>query len=68
MALTRPSQSPDMTALSISKSQFKPERLSFLPSGLAKQSSQGKPLTDIFFASFPTNKKLCPMETLCQYI
>ena len=25
-------------------------------------------LTDIFFASFPTNKKLCPMETLCQYM
>ena len=44
MALTRPSRSADLTALSVSKCQFKPEGVSFLPSGLAKQSRQGKPL------------------------
>lgn len=38
----------------------------FLPAALAKQSRQGKPLTE-FFASFPDNKQLCPVETLRQY-
>ena len=41
MALTRPSRSADLAALSVSKCQFKPEGVSFLPSGLAKQSRQG---------------------------
>ena len=68
IASTRPSRSADLAALSVSKCQFKPEGVSFLPSGLAKQSRQGKPLTDIFFASFPDNKELCPVEILRQYM
>ena len=40
----------------------------FLPSELSKQARQGKPLTDYFLASFPDNKQLCPVETLCQYL
>ena len=68
MALTRPSRSADLATLSVSKCQFKLEGVSFLPSGLAKQSRQGKPSTDIFFASFPDNKELCPVEILCQYM
>ena len=39
----------------------------FIPSPLAKQSRQGKPLTEYFFASFTDNKELCPVETLRQY-
>ena len=68
MALTRPSRSADLVALSVSKCQFKPEGVSLLPSGLAKQSKQGKPLIGIFFASFPDNKELCPVETLSHYM
>ena len=67
MALTRPSRSADLASLTISKCQFKPEGVSFLPSNLAKQSRQGKPLADIFFATFPGNKELCPVETLRHY-
>jgi len=40
------------------------EGVSFLPSSLVKQSRQGKPL---FFATFPGNRELCPVETLCHY-
>ena len=67
MALVRPSRSADLASLTISKCQFKPEGVSFLPSDLAKQSRQGKPLTDIFFATFSGNKELCPVETLRRY-
>ena len=56
MALTRPSQSADLAAPSVTKCQFKPEGVFFLTSGLAKQSRQGKPLTNIFFAPFLTTK------------
>ena len=38
MALVRPSRSADIASLTISKCQFKPEGVSFLPSDLAKQS------------------------------
>ena len=67
MALTRPSRSADLTSLSVSRCQFKPEGVSFLPSGLAKQSRLGKPVTEIFFASFPNNIELCPVEMLRRY-
>jgi len=65
MAPTRPSRSADLVSLTISKCQFKPEGV--LPSSLAKQSRQDKPL---FFATFPGNRELCPVETLrhCQAI
>ena len=65
MALVRPSRSADLASLIISKCQFK--RVSFLSSDLAMQSRQGKPLTDIFFATFPGNKELRPVETLRRY-
>ena len=39
----------------------------FVPSALAKQSRQGKPLTEYFFDSFTESKELCPVETLRQY-
>jgi len=39
----------------------------FLTSSLTKQSRQGKPLVEYYFASFPDNKQLCQVETLRQY-
>ena len=44
------------------------EGVAFLPSGLAKQAWEGKPLTEIFFASFPDKKQLCPVQTLHHYL
>ena len=67
MSLARPSRSADLASLHLSNRQFKLEGVVFLPSTLAKQSRQGKALTDYYFASFPDNKQLCPVETLCQY-
>jgi len=67
MALARPSRSADLASLVLSRCQFKPEGVSFLPSSLAKQSRQGKPFSDTFFAIFPGNKQLCPVETLRHY-
>ena len=52
LCLARPSRSADLASLCIDKCQFKPEGVLFLPSELSKQSRQGKPLTDYFFASF----------------
>ena len=68
MCLARPSQSADLASLCVDKCQFKPEDITFLPSGLSKQAKQGKALTDYFFASFPDNRQLFPVETLHHYL
>ena len=67
MSLARPSRSADLASLCVKSCRYKPEGVTFLPSNLAKQSRQGKPLTDYFFASFPDNNQLCPVQTLRQY-
>jgi len=67
LALATPSQSADLASLCVDNCQYKPEGVLFLPSALAKQSRQGRALSAYFFASFPNNKELCPVETLCQY-
>jgi len=64
LALTRPSRSADLASLQIDRRRYKPEGVEFLPSTLAKQSSQGRTLRQFFFPSFPHNKNLCPVETL----
>jgi len=64
LALTRPSRSADLASLQIDRRRYKPEGVEFLPSTLAKQSSQGRTLREFFFPSFPHNKNLCPVETL----
>jgi len=64
MSLAKPSRSADLASLHLDNCQFKPEGVVFLPSSLAKQSRQGKALIDYYFASFPDNKQLCPVETL----
>ena len=67
MSLVRPSHSADLASLCIDHCHYKPEGVVFIPSTLAKQSRQGKPLTEYFLASFTDNKELCPVETLRQY-
>lgn len=47
--------------------QYKPEGVSFAPSGLAKQSRKGKTITEFFFPSFPHDSGLCPVNTLKAY-
>ena len=63
MCLARPSQLADLASLCVNKCQFKPEGVTFLPSGLSKQAKQGKALTD-FFASFLVNRQVCPVKML----
>ena len=67
MSLARPSRSADLASLHLSNCQFKLEGVVFLLSTQAKQSRQGKALTDYYFASFPHYKQLCPVETLHRY-
>ena len=68
MCLVRPSRSAELASLHVDRCHFKPEGVTFLPSGLAKQARQSKPLTNFFFASFPDNKQLCPVQTLRHYL
>ena len=63
MSQVRPSHSADLPSLRIDHCQYKPEGVVFVPSAMAKQSRQGKPLTEYFFASFTDNKELCPGDT-----
>ena len=42
--------------------------ISFLPTALAKQSRQGKPIEEFFFPSFLINSTLCPVHTLTVYL
>ena len=67
MALTRPSRSADLTGLNLDHRKYSPEGVTFLPTKLAKQSKQSKPLTEFFFSAFPSNKLLCPVTTLHAY-
>jgi len=67
LGLTRPSRSADLASLQLDRRRFKPEGVEFLPSSLAKQSSQGRVLREFFFPSFPHNPNLCPVETLRHY-
>ena len=53
LALTKPSQSTDLSLLDIAARQYTPDRVTFLPSCLAKQSQQGKPISKFFFPTFP---------------
>ena len=43
----------------LSRCQFKPEGVSFLPSSLTKQSRQGKPFSDTFFTKGYANPPWC---------
>ena len=68
LAITRPSRSADLSQLDTSRMRPAGNGVSFLPSALAKQSRQGKPIETFFFPSFPQNPILCPVETISVYI
>ena len=53
MCLTRLSRSADLASLQLDRHQFKPEGVVFLPPALAKESSQGRVVRELFFPSFP---------------
>ena len=67
LALTRPSRSADLSQLDINRKHYKPDGVAFLPNALAKQSRQGRTLTEFFFPSFPNSPTLCPVNTLRSY-
>ena len=67
LALTRPSRSADLSMLDLRKRSFKADGVEFFPTGLAKQSRQGKPIQSFFFPSCPDILELCPVRTLRAY-
>uniref|UniRef100_A0A1X7TZF1 Uncharacterized protein n=1 Tax=Amphimedon queenslandica TaxID=400682 RepID=A0A1X7TZF1_AMPQE len=63
LAITRPSRSADLSQLNIARIRRGMNGVSFLPSALAKQSRQGKPIEPFYFAAFPANTILCSVNT-----
>ena len=68
MALTRPSRSADLCMLSIDQYRLTPESLSFIPTGLTKQSRVSNITNEIFFNRFTEDESICPVTTTLQYI
>ena len=68
LAVTRPSRSADLSQLDISRIRTLANGVVFVPTVLAKQSRQGKPIEDFFFPSFPRNVALCPVASLRMYL
>ena len=68
LAITRPSRSADLSQLNIARIRRGTNGVSFLPSVLAKQSRQGKPIESFYFPAFPANTTLCPVNTLDTYV
>ena len=52
LALTRPSRSANLASLNLDRRRFSPKGAAFLPSRLAKQSRQGRPLVEYFSLHF----------------
>ena len=68
LALTRPSQSADLTKLDLKGYRFSPEGARSSPSKLGMQSPPGMELRDFFFLRFPENHRLCCVVSLELYI
>ena len=58
LAITRPSRSADLSQLDVKRMKSDNAGISFLPTNLAKQSRQGKPIAEFFFHCFPANPLL----------
>ena len=67
VSLTCPSRAADLVQLNIAYRKFLLERVCFTPSGLTKQSRQGKVLPEFLFPAFPRDLNLCPVQTLRLY-
>ena len=68
LAITRPSRSADLSQLDISRMRTLANGVAFVPTVLAKQSRQGKPIEEFFFPSLPGNTPLCPVASLQAYL
>ena len=68
LAITRPSRTADLSQLNITKMRPSSDGVAFLPTTLAKQSRQGKPIQEFFFPLFLPNTLLCPVNTLRTYV
>ena len=68
ITITRPSRSAELSQLDTSRMRSGANGMSFIPSTLAKQSRQGKPIESFFFPSFPHKPILCPVRTLSVYL
>ena len=67
LALTRSSRSADLSQLDLSRRVYKPDRVCFQPSSLAKQSRQRAKIANFFFPSFPNDSLLCPVAAIKAY-
>ena len=68
MVLVRPARSSDLSKIVVSSLQEKPEGLCFLPESLAKQSRQGREISDFFYPGFPQDELLCPVQCIKAYV
>ena len=71
LAITRPSRSADLSQLDMSRMRTLVNGVAFVPTVLAKQSRQGKPIEEFFFpslGSLPDNASLCPVTSLRAYM
>ena len=70
LALTRPSRSKfnDLSNLDLRFMRLLPEGIQFQPSSLSKQSRPRNPPKPFLFPSLPADGRLCPKQTLLQYI
>ena len=68
LAITRPSRSADLFQLDIDRMRTLANGVALIPTVLAKQSRQGKPIEEFFFPSLPDNASLCPVASLRAYL
>ena len=68
LALTRPSRSADLCLLSVNHLRTSRDGMSFIPTGLTKQSRPGKVTNEISFKRFTEDESICPVATVSQYI
>ena len=67
LALTCPSRSVDLSNLDLKMRSFRSEGVEFSPTGLAKQTRQGRTIASFFFPSCPDKPELCPVQALRAY-
>ena len=68
LATTRPSRSADLSQLDVTRMRADTNGIPFLPSSLAKQSRQGRPIDSFYFPAFQANSILCPVATIHTYL
>lgn len=67
MALVQASRSSKLHALDLRFRVFKPEGVLLKLPTLTKQRAPGAPPKEVFFAAFPSERRLCVVECLRQY-